>query len=61
MNRINWAVLTASALIFGVFLPRGEGGRANGERACGNVEARFQHARAGRQEDRFLGPIRKAY
>jgi len=44
MNRIISAVLTASALIFGVFLPREEAARANGQGACGDVDARFHHA-----------------
>lgn len=44
MNRLILPFVTASALIFGVFLPREEAVAQNGEGSYGNVDARFHYA-----------------
>ena len=54
MNRIISSVFTASALIFGVFLPREEAVARNGQGPSGHMDAGFNHARAGWQEDRLF-------
>jgi hypothetical protein len=44
MNRIISTVVSASALIFGVFLPSDKLTAQNGQGPCGRMDASFRHA-----------------